>query len=143
MRGVFTLILAPVLSWIVAYVAEIALGIAFDAQEELIVAMVAQILFAMAVVTLFAVILVARGGVRALAIGAAVAGGLLLLGVATFEALTLAGEPTASLGRDIPLLIELAVPALLGLLVQWWLVRRYLARRDAGPPPLVAHTVTG
>jgi hypothetical protein len=143
MRALITLLAAPVVSWIVSYSAEIALGIAFGAQEELIVAMFAQVLIAMAVVTVFGAILLVRGGVRALAIGAITMAAVLLVGLAVFEAITLAGEPAPRLDRDLPLLIEVAVPALLGVAVQWWLLRRYVAHRDTPDTRFNVHPVTG
>jgi hypothetical protein len=87
--------------------------------------------------------LLAGSGVRTLGVAAAVSGIVLVLALAVFEALTLAGEPAPRLDRDMAMLTEIVLPALLGLAVQWSLLRRYLVRRDAGHPPLAAQPVTG
>jgi hypothetical protein len=138
MRAVATFAAALVLSYAVAYTTEIALGIAFNAQEELIVAMIAQIVFVLLCALILAIAVALGVGPRGLAIAALViivAGFLCLAGL---EAFALIDEDSALAPSDLPLLTEAGIPALLTVLVQWWLVRRYLIRRGARTAPLAA-----
>ncbi len=143
MRAVATFAAAIVLSFFVAYTAEIALGIAFDAQEELIVVMVAQIVFVMLCAFMLAVAVAFGAAPRGLTI---VAVCIVLAGVACLaglEAFALRDEGTALAPSDLPFLTEAGIPALLTVLVQWWLVRRYLIRRGRSIRPLAAQPTEG
>jgi hypothetical protein len=143
MRAVATFAVAIVLSYLVAYAAEIALGIAFNAQEELIVAMIAQIVFVLLCALVLAIAVALGAGSRGITIVAAcivLAGFLCLAGL---EAFALIDEDAALAPSDLPLLTEAGIPALLTVLVQWWLVRRYLIRRGARRLALAAEPTGG
>jgi MFS family permease len=131
MRALATLALAVVVSWALAGVVQVALGIELNAHEELIIAMMAEVVLALLVALVFGVVLAARGGRRALAI-AAVA--IVVLGVAALaglETFSLSDEAHALDPSDFPLLIELGLPGLVTVLIQWWLVRAHVKRQTA------------
>jgi len=131
MRALGTLALAVIVSWILAGFVQVALGIQLNAHEELIIAMMAEVVFALLVALIFGLVLAFRGGRRALAI-AAVA--IVVAGVASLaglEAFSLSDEARALDPSDFPLLIELGLPALLTVLIQWWLVRAHVKRQTA------------
>jgi hypothetical protein len=142
LRALGTLLAATALSWLAVYAAVIAFGIAFKAQEELIAVMVIDVAFILALSAVFAVVLIARGRGRAVSITALVAAAVVVLGTVLLEALSLSGQPMIGLRRDLPFLIEMAIPALLAVLVHWALVRRHLNRRDAARARL-AQPATG
>jgi len=144
MRAVAAFAAAVVLSFFVAYFAEIALGIAFNAQEELIVAMVAQIVFLVVCALVLAIAAALGVGPRGITVTAACIVLVGFLCLAGLEAFTLIDEDTALAPSDLPLLAEAGIPALLTVLVQWWFVRRYVARRGRpGLPPAAQPTGPG
>ena len=131
MRALGTLALAMVVSWVLAGVVQVALGIQLNAHEELIIAMMAEVVLALLVALVFGVVLAARGGGRALAI-AAIA--IVVLGVASLvglEVFSLSDEARALDPSDFPLLIELGLPGFVTVLIQWWLVRAHVKRQIA------------
>ena len=140
MRAIITLFAAMLVSWAVAYAAELALGIALNAHEELIVAMIAEIVFVVLLSAVFGVVLLAGGGARAVTVTAIVVAVVGFLVLAGFEAFALIDETVALAPSDVPLLAETGGPALISVIIQWWMVRRYVRRRDAAPPPLAAQT---
>ncbi len=141
MRALITLVVAVVLSWIVSYFVQLGLGIALDANEELIVAMILQIVFVIGVGFVFGGVVFAGGGTRALAIAAGVIIVVGFFGVAVVEAFALTDESLLLAPSDLPLLTEIGIPALLAVLIQWWLLRRYVKRR--APPAPAAAVTTG
>ena len=142
MRALITLFAAMLVSWAVAYAVEIGLGIALDAHEELIVAMIAQIVFVVVLSAIFGFVLLAGGGARAVTVSAIVVTVVGLLALAGLEAFTLVDEPVALAPSDIPLLVEAGVPALASVIVQWWMIRRYARRRDNERAPLGVQPIT-
>ena len=131
MRALGTLALAVIVSWVLAGFVQVALGIQLNAHEELIIGMMAEVVFALLVALVFGVVLAFRGGRRALAI-AAVA--IVVLGVASLaglEAFSLSDESHAVDPSDFPLLIELGLPGLVTVVIQWWLVRAHIKRQAA------------
>ena len=141
MRALVTLVVAVVGSWIVSYFAQLALGIAFNANEELIVAMVLHIAFVLGVGIVFAIVLLAGGGVRALRMAALSIIVFAFLALAGLEAFALTDESLLLAPGDLPLLIEMGIPALLAVLIQWWALRRYLNR--SAPPRASAAIAAG
>ena len=139
LRGLQSLgavLLALVVSDVVAWTAQVGLGITFNAGEEFIVVMVGEVMFivTLASIMLFAVVVFHTERavtVAALAFVAAVVAILTGLEIAT---LTTAGDPAPplqdALARDAPILIETLVPALIAAFIQWWIVRRHLRRSN-------------
>ena len=131
MRALGTLALAVIASWVVAGFVQVALGIELHAREELIIGMMAEVVLALLVAVVFGLVLAFRGGSRALAIAA---GAIVVLGVASLaglEAFSMSDAARALDPSDFPLLIELGLPGLVTVLIQWWLVRAHLMRRTA------------
>ena len=131
MRALGTLALAVIVSWVLAGFIQVALGIELNAREEFIIAMMAEVVLALLVAVVFGLVLAARGGRRALAIAAVVLVALGLASLAGLEAFSLSDEARAVDPSDFPLLIELGLPGLVTVVIQWWLVRRHLARTAA------------
>jgi len=131
MRALTVLALGAVASWLVSGVFQVAFGLAVDAREEMVFALVVEVPIAVAVAVVFGIVLAAGGGRRGLAftaIALVVGGGALLAGI---EAFALADEAAMIDPSDFPLMLELGIPGVLTVLVQWWLVRRHWAQGAA------------
>jgi len=124
------------LSQFVALLAALQLADFFRATEEFIAVMIGLMVFALIAVVLFAVVHNIARTTRAFQVLA------FALVFAVLILLALPGAITAyssrswaplSVGdKDVPVLLELTIPALLTILVQWGLVRRrWLKRRGA------------
>jgi hypothetical protein len=131
MRALATLALGIVLSWLVAAVIQVAFGIAFDAHEEMVFAMVLEVIIALLSALVFGVVLAARGSRRAVAVAATVMIVLGVVSLAGIEAFALADEAAAINPSDFPLMIEIGVPGVVTVVLQAWLVYAYLRRENA------------
>ena len=129
MRALATIVLAAVISGFVAGTVQLEMGVAFGAKEEFIVASVGEVLLVLVAATFFAVALLASASPKAVngvAIGLAVA---VVVALVTLEAFTIAtGASAAAVAHDLPILAEIGIPALLTILIQWWLVRRHMTK---------------
>ena len=119
MRKLSTLVLAFFLSGIVASAVQIQLGVYFKADVELGIAMVA--LAVMTLVTTLA-LGIALAAARTVSTVDAVAGalvGVTLLGLAVLIFFAGAAQRT-----DVPIFIEIVLPIVVMIAIQWWLMRR-------------------
>jgi hypothetical protein len=131
MRALATLAVAVAVSWLVAAALQVALGLALSAPEEMVFALVAEFFVALFVAIVFGLVLVSRGGSRAIAYAAATMVVLGVVSLAGLEAFALADEAAAVDPSDFPLMLEVGIPGLITVLLQAWLVRAYLRRQLA------------
>lgn len=137
MRALGTIILAFIISGFVAGMVQVQLGIWFNAQEELIGVMMGQALVGLAVAAAFGALLILRRPLAAIdSVGAKVSI-FFIIALVAIEAYALVntarqgGSLAQTLLRDVPILVEIGVPALLAIFIQWWWVRRSVIRRQA------------
>jgi hypothetical protein len=125
MRSFGAVVLAILLSGLIAGVVQLQLAISFNAHEEFIAAMMLLMLFVLVCAVAFCVALFTAkrvSGVNRTAIGLAV---LLALAFVALEALSLStGSASTTLGQDAAILAEIFIPCAIVILIQWWLVRR-------------------
>jgi hypothetical protein len=141
-RALIVLVIAVVVSGFVAGMVQMEIGIAYDAHEELVVAMVMEIAFTLVVALVFAFVLLARGGTHAVDVAAAAVFAASFVALGALESFAISGEGGAAVAiRDVPVLIEMGVPALITIVIQWLLVRRHVGR--SAPPAPVASVSTG
>jgi hypothetical protein len=135
MRGPGAVVGAAIVAGLVAGVLQVQLAIWFNAHEEFIGVMFGQVLFILIATGLFAVaatIFETTSAVDRVGIGLA---GVLIAGVIGVEgyaaiALNNRISPAEMLAEDGPIILEIAAPALLATLVQWWLVRRHVQKKQ-------------
>lgn len=133
MRSVGTLLLAFVLSMIVAGAVQNRLAVAFGAQEEFILAII--LLVVMTVVTTLALAGAMAGsgsvaGIDGTALVLVVLVGLALGALLALQAIV---DRSLSFGADdLAIIAEIGMPALLMIAIQWWLVRRRWLKAYAG-----------
>ena len=123
MRSFWTLLLAMILSGLIAGAVQVQLGVAFKADVELIIPMVLLMLMTPLTTVVLGIALGAAGkaatidrvalGLIGLTVLAAAA--LLIWDVVASRALTRGG---------LAIIAEIAVPLLVMTAIQWWLVRR-------------------
>ncbi len=121
------------LSQFVALLAALQLADHFRATEEFIAVMMGLILFAIIAVVVFAIIYNTARSARAFQTAALMLIIFVMVLLALPSLIMAATQRTAAPIRigadDIPVLLELLVPALITILVQWGLVRRRWLRR--------------
>src|SRR5262245_54140225 len=130
MGYVVTLAFALLLSLLVAGPVQLQIAVAFNADLEFVLAILILLLVSLVAIAALAIALL--NGVPAIdrtALGLAsfIVCVTLALGVWTF-----AFARNVDRMRDLGLLVEIAVPALLAILIQWWLVRRRRLREMKG-----------
>jgi hypothetical protein len=131
MRAFATLVVGVLVSVIVSRVFQLVVARFLDAPEERRVAFAVEIVVAVLVALIFGIVLTLRGGRRAIAVAAVTLVVLGVAGLAAVEAFSLADEAAALNPSDLPLMIELGVPGLVTVFIQWWLVSAHLRRQTA------------
>ncbi|CAN5313467.1 hypothetical protein BH10PSE9_BH10PSE9_18440 [soil metagenome] len=135
MRGLGTVIGAAIVAGLVAGVLQVQLAISFNAHEEFIGVMFGQVLFILIATILFAVAVTIFETTSAVdRVGFGLAGVLIagVVGVEGYAAIALNNRisPAAMVAEDGPIVLEIVAPALLATLVQWWLVRRHVQKKQ-------------
>ena len=135
MRGLGAVIVAAVVSGLVAGVLQLQLALWFDAQEEFIAVMFGQILFILIAAGMFAVAVTIFETTAAVdSVGKSLAGVLVLgvVGVEAYSAIALGHRIGigAMIAEDGPIILEIVAPVLLATLIQWWLLRRHVKKRQ-------------
>ena len=129
MRAFTTFAVAWFLSMVAAQFLALQLAIRFGTRDELVLVMFIVGAFAAITLAVLAMAFIAGEGVRPVDTGAGIAGllalalvcGILMYGMARNDW----SRPT---GYDMHIIVEILLPALLIVLIQWWLVRRYRLR---------------
>lgn len=132
MRGFGALVLAFVVSGVVAGAVQVALGITFNAREKLIVTM--MVLAAMTLITTFILGLALAGSTTVSGVDwtAGVLLGVTMLIIFGLAAIVVAMSPRSPIVReDVAIFLEIVVPFAVTMSVQWWLVRRHWIKSAA------------
>lgn len=133
MRGFAALVLAFVVSGLVAGAVQAQLGIMFHAREDLIIMM--MILAAMTLITTFILGIALAGSNTVSGVdwtaGVLLGGTMLIIfGFAAFVAFAMA--PRSRIAHDdIEIFVEIVVPFAIMMAIQWWLVRRHWIKSAA------------
>jgi hypothetical protein len=130
MRSLLSVAIGALVGGFIAGIVQLQLGIWFDAQEELIIAMMNQVLFVLTLALLLLAAMVVFGTERAVTAITILVVAVVVIGAVAVEvaALTL-NAPTGvaeAWTRDGPILVELVLPMVVAALIQWWFARRHL-----------------
>ena len=132
MRTAGVLLLAFLVSIVVAGIVQNQLAVAFGAGEELIAVIMLFVLTAIVTTVAFGLALALSRSVAANDWTALALLGLVALMIAALVLLG-AGSSQLTIGRgDLLILAEIVVPTALMIGIQWWLVRRRRRRAPAG-----------
>jgi hypothetical protein len=127
MRSFGTLLLALILSGLIAGAVQVQLGVAFKADVELIIPMVLLMLITPLTTVVLGIGLVASGKVATIDRAAMALLGLTVLAAAALLVWDVVA--TRALTRSgLAIIAEIAVPLLVMIAIQWWLVRRRARR---------------
>jgi hypothetical protein len=127
MRSFGTLLLALILSGLIAGAVQVQLGVAFKADVELIIPMLLLMLITPLTTVVLGIGLVASGKVATIDRAAMALLGLTVLAAAALLVWDVVA--TRALTRSgLAIIAEIAVPLLVMIAIQWWLVRRRARR---------------
>ena len=127
MRNAGTVVLAMLLSGLIAGTIQQQLAVAFNAHEEFIAAIMLLVLFMLVSAAAFLVALIVSRTAAGVNLTAIVLAAGLFVALMGLEALSLAGGSGGqNLRGDAETLAELLIPGLVVVVVQWWLVRWWM-----------------
>ena len=135
MRTLGTILAAVIVSGFVAGMLQVQLGIFFNAQEEFIAVMMGQTILVLVAAAVLGATFAVTWSSRAISRAAAATIALFIAALVTLEALALTtsahatGQLPSALSKDVPILVEIGVPGVLAIFIQWWLLRQYANRR--------------
>jgi hypothetical protein len=115
-----------ILSGFIAGTIQLEFAVWFGSREEFIVIEMGLVLLILAVTVVFGVLLLAGGEVVAVGWTAIAFMVVLLLVAAVLEIFSVSADGWRVLRGDLPFQVELVVPGLIAILVQWWLLRRHV-----------------
>jgi hypothetical protein len=133
MRTFGTLLLAYLVSGLIAGMVQLQLGIALKADMEFIIAMI--VLAAMTLVTTVAlgIALGTASSIMTIDRVATVLLGFTVLAVLALMIFDFIDTRSIAISRDsLAILIEIAIPTIIMITIQWWLVRRRWRKAHAG-----------
>ena len=132
MRAVGTIILAFLVSGLLASAVQLGLAEWFKTGEVLIAPMFLVVAFVVAVSLVYAVVLVLARRISVVTRVAWTLAALLVVGVVGLwvAGFALSGNRLqTAMGDDLPLLLEILIPGLAAVVVQWWFVWRHLRKQ--------------
>ena len=145
MRAVVTVVLGAVGSGLLAIVlvdgaAQLGIGLQPGPHQEFefVAVVVAEAIVAVGTALVFTIVLAVGGKRIAIQRTAVTLAILLVVAFAAPEIFAFATSTTdyvtvnASLTQDVPVLTTVAVPGLLTIFIQWWIVRRYVLGSERG-----------
>lgn len=125
MRSLATLLLAYVLSVLIAGVVQNQFAVAFKATEEFIVVVLIFVVMSVVSIVAFAIALLAGRAAKGIDWTAAGLVAVLMLGIAGLVAFGASGGgPLVVTRQDLQIIAEIVVPTILMIVIQWWMVRR-------------------
>ncbi len=133
MRTLGTLLLAFLLSGIVAGSVQIQLGIALKADLELVLLMLLLMLMTLVTTVALGIALVVAAAIVTIDRVAAVLLGFTLLAVFALMVFEFIETRSIAISRaSLAILIEIAIPTIIMITIQWWLVRRRWRKTHGG-----------
>jgi|SoiMethySBSTD1v2_1073268.scaffolds.fasta_scaffold3244182_1 hypothetical protein len=127
MRAFGTLLLALILSGLIAGAVQVQLGVAFKADVELIIPMVLLVLITPLTTVVLGIAHAASGTVATIDRAAMALLGLAVLAAAALLVWDVVASRALTRG-GLAIIAEIAVPLLVMIAIQWWLVRRRAGR---------------
>lgn len=124
MRTFFTFLLALVLSVLIAHLIVIPLAIKFKTREESAGVMVALEIFAVISITALWIVFVRSAYARAIDWAAAVVVAVVIVLIAGLVSASVFVSGMEVMFDELEIAVQFVAPALLIVLVQWWMVRR-------------------
>jgi hypothetical protein len=129
MRAFATFALAMFLSMVGAQFVAQMLAIRFGAREEFIAVMVVLGAFAVVSIAILSVVFISSGGTRPIDVAAILLVAFAVLPVLGGVLYAMAGNNWSLPAiRDLQVVAETLIPALIAVFIQWFLIRRYRSR---------------